>query len=62
MRELKENEIVEAAGGISIGVAVFGLIAGFLTGGPAGLGIAAAGMVGAKGVDNLVDLTSGEKK
>ena len=56
MRIITKNEYDHISGGISLGTAVFALTIGLVTGGPAGLGIAAAGIVGARGIDNLHDM------
>jgi hypothetical protein len=59
MRILNEFEVNEIAGGFhlaKLGASIFGLAVGFITGGPVGLGIAASALVGAEGVDKLVEL------
>jgi len=57
MKTLNEKEINQVNGaGINIGTAVFALIAGAVMGGPVGLGVAASAIVGAEGINNLVDL------
>ncbi len=59
MKVLSGNEVNQVSGGFHIGklgTVIFGLAAGFITGGPVGLGIAASALVGAEGVDKLVDL------
>ena len=56
MITLNHNELIQINGGVSFGTAIFGLIAGALAGGPVGLGMAASALVGAQGVDRLIDL------
>jgi hypothetical protein len=51
----------EALDGVSggkfhIGAIVSGLVVGFVTGGPIGLGFAAGGIIMAQGLDNLHDM------
>jgi len=59
MQVLSEQELNQVSGGFHIaklGTAIIGLAAGFITGGPVGLGIAASALVGVEGIDKLVDL------
>ena len=46
----------KVSAGLSPGIATMGLVAGFISGGPVGLGVAACGMVGAQGIDGLLRL------
>lgn len=58
MNELTLNQLEEVSGGfhINLGTAVFAAVAGFVTGGPVGAGIALCGVVGAQGINNLEDM------
>ena len=58
MKSLTLEEVKEVQGGIgnTLGTIVFSLAAGLVTGGPVGFGIAACGVVGAKGIDNLNEM------
>ena len=53
---LTPSHLQEVTGGLSFGQVLSTLAIGFVTGGPAGLGIAASGLVMAKGIDNLNDV------
>lgn len=63
MRELSVNAVEEVNGGFKLntGQAVAALAIGFVTGGPAGVGIAACGIVAAQGVNNLDELVHGDQ-
>lgn len=54
---LTKTEVLEVSGGgLSLGQIVSVLAIGIVTGGPAGLGIAASGLVMAHGINNRDDL------
>lgn len=52
------NEALDdvSGGKFHIGAIVSGLVVGFVTGGPIGLGFAAGGIIMASGIDNLHDM------
>ncbi len=55
MIDLTQEQLNEVSGGFHIGrlgTIVFGLAAGFIAGGPVGLGMAAGALIGAEGVDD----------
>lgn len=56
IKELTSADTQKISAGLSPGIATMGLIAGFVSGGPVGLGVAACGMVGAQGIDGLLRL------
>lgn len=56
MQDLSNQDLQHIAGGLHLGGAIMGLASGLIFGGPVGLGVAAAGLIGAQGIDNLVDL------
>ena len=54
---VNQNELDEVSGGkFHFGAMVSGLVVGFVTGGPIGLGFAAGGIIMASGIDNFHDL------
>lgn len=55
-KTINEESLMHIQGGLNIGTAVFGLVTGFVMGGPVGLGVAASALVGAEGVNKLVDM------
>lgn len=64
MRNISTEELFEITGGfkINIGQALAALAIGFVTGGPAGLGIAASGLVMAQGINNLNEMHEEENR
>lgn len=59
MQVLMQEELNHVSGGFHIGklgTAVFGLAVGFISGGPVGLGFAASALIGAEGIDKLVEM------
>lgn len=56
IKAISSADIHKISAGLSPGIATMGLVAGFITGGPVGLGVAACGMVGAQGVDGFLRL------
>ena len=62
MKEIFINELSGINGGVSVGVVTFALVTGLVTSGPVGFGIAACGIIGAKGIDNLAELSNSNKK
>lgn len=56
MKIVLVEEQQQISGGIHIGGVIMSLATGLIMGGPVGLGVAAAGIVGAQGIDNLVNL------
>ncbi|MGE3320170.1 MAG: hypothetical protein AB7I18_12830 [Candidatus Berkiella sp.] len=54
---VNDEALHEISGGkFRIGTIVSGLVVGFVTGGPIGMGFAAGGLIMAQGIDNLHDL------
>lgn len=53
---LTPSEMLDVNGGLNLGQVISTLTIGIVTAGPAGLGIAAAGLVMAQGINNLDDL------
>lgn len=57
MLKISQEGLHEISGGkFHFGAIVSGLVVGFVTGGPIGLGFAAGGIIMASGIDNLHDL------
>ncbi len=62
MREVSIGELKQVSGGyqMNVGTAFAALAIGAISGGPVGLGIAAAGVVAAQGVNNLNEMYHNE--
>lgn len=58
MIELSIKQIKEISGGVklNVGTAIFGAIAGFIMGGPVGVGIALGVVIGGHGINGLEEM------